>query len=255
VVLCGASIDAIDLPTAVGTVLDWVADPAGGCRVVVTPNVHHAVLLYEQPALRTVYEHADLVLADGAPLVALSRRLGRPLPGRVAGSDLVPALLEAAPPGLRIFLLGAAPGVGERAAEAIGHTWPGVDVVGLASPSPGFEQDPVGNDELVREINGSGAQVLVVGLGAPKQELWVHAHRDRLLVSAALCVGATIDFLAGHVRRAPQWMQRTGLEWLHRIGSEPVRLTGRYVHDGHVFARLALAEVRGRPLAPRSDAA
>jgi N-acetylglucosaminyldiphosphoundecaprenol N-acetyl-beta-D-mannosaminyltransferase len=248
VTLCGATIDAIDLPGAVAAVLEWAGEPSGGCRVVVTPNVHHLVLLYEQPALRRAYQHADLVLADGAPLVTLSRRLGRPLPERVAGSDLVPALLAAAPPGLRVFLLGAAPGVGERAVEAIGRTWPGVEVVGLASPAPGFEHDPATNDALVKEINETRTQVLVVGLGAPKQELWVQEHRDRLDVAAALCVGATIDFLAGKVSRAPAWMQRAGLEWLYRIRLEPGRLLGRYAHDGRVFARLALAELRGRPL-------
>jgi N-acetylglucosaminyldiphosphoundecaprenol N-acetyl-beta-D-mannosaminyltransferase len=120
--------------------------------------------------------------------------------------------------------------------------------VGRSSPAPGFERDPVLNDALVGEINGSDAHVLVVGLGAPKQELWVHQHRARLTTPAALCVGATIDFLAGSVARAPGWMQRAGLEWLYRIRREPARLVGRYAHDGLVFGRLALAELRGRPL-------
>jgi N-acetylglucosaminyldiphosphoundecaprenol N-acetyl-beta-D-mannosaminyltransferase len=256
VTLCGVAIDAIDFPTAVATVLDWTADGAGGCRVVVTPNVHHLVLLHEQPALRRAYRRADLVLADGAPLVALSRRIGRPLPERVAGSDLVPALLEAAPPGLRVFLLGAGPGVGERAVEAIGRTWPDVEVVGQVSPAPGFEHDAATNDALVKEINEARTQLLVVGLGAPKQELWAHEQRDRLDAAAVLCVGATIDFLAGQVSRAPGWMQRAGLEWLYRIRLEPRRLLGRYAHDGRVFAGLALAELRGRsPQLPTAESA
>jgi N-acetylglucosaminyldiphosphoundecaprenol N-acetyl-beta-D-mannosaminyltransferase len=248
VAMCGAFIDAVDLQSAVRLVLGWVADPGGGCRNVVTPNVHHAVLLYEQPALRAVYEHADLVVADGTPLVILSRLLRRPLPERVAGSDLVPALLSAAPPGLRVFLLGAGPGVAERATEEIGRRWPGVEVVGRASPPPGFEHDSRANEALIAEIAAADPQVLVVGLGAPKQELWVEAHRSRLTVPVALCVGATIDFLAGHRSRAPRWMQRAGLEWLFRILIEPGRLFGRYAHDGRIFARLAVAELRGRPL-------
>ena len=245
--LCGAWIDALDVPGAVATVLGWAHGPDRRCRMVVTPNVNHVVLLHEQPAFRSVYQHADLVLADGAPLVALSRGVGRPLPARVAGSDLVPALLDMAPPGLRLFLLGGAPGVAERAVAAIAHRWPTAEVVGVASPAPGFEVDASQNDALVAAINRAGADVLVVGLGSPKQELWVDEHRERLDVPVALCVGATIDFLAAEVRRAPRWVQVIGLEWLYRIAQEPRRLLGRYVHDGRVFARLAIAELRGRP--------
>jgi N-acetylglucosaminyldiphosphoundecaprenol N-acetyl-beta-D-mannosaminyltransferase len=248
--LCGVHIDAVGIDEAVETVLGWARADDDQCRVVVTPNVNHAVLLYEQPALREVYRYADLVLADGAPLLALARLTRRRLPERVAGSDLVPRVLAAAPDGLRVFLLGAAPGVAETAAEAIHSRWPQATVVGCSSPPIGFEHDPVVDAALVDEVNDLRPDVLVVGLGAPKQELWVHRHRHRLQAGVVLCAGATIDFLAGNRPRAPRWMQRTGLEWAHRISVEPGRLARRYAHDGRVFSRLAWGELRGRPLVP-----
>jgi N-acetylglucosaminyldiphosphoundecaprenol N-acetyl-beta-D-mannosaminyltransferase len=263
VALCGALIDAVRLESAVQQVLGWATEPRSTaekarddqhglqrCRLVLTPNVHHAVLLVEQPQLREVYDQADLVLADGAPLVALARARRQPLPERVAGSDLVPALLAAAPLGMRVFLLGAGPGVAERAAAVIDKRWPGVRVVGWSSPPQGFEHDPQLDASLVDEVNATSPDLLVIGLGAPKQELWVHRHREQLDARVAVCAGATIDFLAGHQSRAPRWMQRAGLEWLHRVAVEPDRLMHRYAHDGRVFIRIAWGELRGRPLLP-----
>jgi N-acetylglucosaminyldiphosphoundecaprenol N-acetyl-beta-D-mannosaminyltransferase len=250
VALCGVHIDAVGLDDAVDTVLRWAGSGDDACRVVVTPNVNHAVLLYEQPALREVYRHADLVLADGAPLIALARLRGRPLPERVAGSDLVPRLLAGAPDGLRVYLLGAGPGVAETAAEEIHARWPQAKVVGCASPPLGFEHDPAVDGEVVDAVNQARPDLLVVGLGAPKQELWVHRHRHRLRAGVAVCAGATIDFLAGNRPRAPRWMQQTGLEWLYRISVEPKRLAGGCAHDGRVLSRLVWSELRGRPLVP-----
>jgi N-acetylglucosaminyldiphosphoundecaprenol N-acetyl-beta-D-mannosaminyltransferase len=193
-----------------------------------------------------------LVLADGIPVVAAARLLGHPLPGRVAGSDLTPAVFQAAERhgGVRVFLLGAAPGVAARAGARITTRWPLVDVVGVYSPSLGFESDPLENERILRQIAQAGADLLVVGLGAPKQELWVDAHRGSLQVAATLCVGGTIDFLAGDKKRAPRWMRRAGVEWLHRVATEPRRLLGRYVRDAWVFPQLVwrqLAEDRRRP--------
>jgi N-acetylglucosaminyldiphosphoundecaprenol N-acetyl-beta-D-mannosaminyltransferase len=238
--LFGFELDAIDMRTAVATIYGWVASGKRNCRFVVTPNVDHAVLYQEHQGLRDAYSHASLILADGMPVVAAARLLGRPLRGRVAGSDLTPAIFAAAEShgGLRVFLLGAAPGVADMAAEKITAQWPAVQVVGTCSPPLGFEHDPRENERILKRIVRSEADLLVVGLGAPKQELWVNAHRDRLAVPATLCVGATIDFLAGEKRRAPRWMRRTGVEWLHRVASEPRRLLKRYARDACLFPRL-----------------
>jgi N-acetylglucosaminyldiphosphoundecaprenol N-acetyl-beta-D-mannosaminyltransferase len=225
-------------------VLRWKDEPEKGCRFVVTPNVDHTVILQKHAGLREAYARAGLVLADGWPVVAASRLLRRPLPGRVPGSDLVPALFEAAnrAQGLRVYLLGAAPGVAERAAANIHKRWPAVTVVGQYSPPLGFEKDAMENGAILARIHEAQPDVLVVGLGAPKQELWVSTHQKEIAAPVALCVGATIDFLAGEKRRAPRWAQRIGLEWLHRLASEPKRLARRYAHDAWVFPQLVLKE-------------
>ena len=125
-----------------------------------------------------------------------------------------------------------------RAAARITAQWPMVTVVGAYGPPLGFECDPPENERILTRIARARADVLLVGLGAPKQELWVDAHHQRLEVPATLCIGATIDFLAGDKKRAPMWMRRSGVEWLHRLASEPRRLLGRYVRDAWMFPQL-----------------
>jgi len=245
--LFGIDIDAIRLDEAVAPMLAWCAEPQSTCRLVVTPNVDHIVMLQHNPGFREVYRVADLVLADGWPVVWASRRLSRPLPERVAGSDLVPAVFRAAHGDgqpLRCFLLGAAPGVAARSAHEITLRWPSIVVADVYSPPLGFEGDDRENDRILRRIAAAAPQLLVVGLGAPKQELWVHRFQSRLAARVAICGGATIDFLAGHRRRAPQWVQRAGLEWLHRLLGDPRRLAHRYCRDAYTFPRLVWREHR-----------
>lgn len=244
--LFGIEIDALRMADAVDRVFEWVSHADGTCRFVVTPNVDHTVLVQTSGELRAAYRDADLVLADGWPVVAASRLLRRPLPERVAGSDLAPALFEATKirRPLRVYLLGAAAGVGERAARNIQRRWPAVDVAGVYSPPLGFERDPEETRRILERIRAAAPDVLVVGLGAPKQELWVHRHRSEIAAPVALCVGATIDFLAGEKKRAPKLVQRLGLEWLHRMLSEPRRLIKRYARDAWVFPQLVWREWR-----------
>jgi N-acetylglucosaminyldiphosphoundecaprenol N-acetyl-beta-D-mannosaminyltransferase len=179
-------------------------------------------------------------------VVAAAKLLGHAVPERVAGSDLVPALLEAihqrAP--TRVFLLGAASGVAERAAASIHARWPDVRVVGTYSPPLGFESRGDENAHILNLISLSEPDLLVVGFGAPKQELWVHQHADRLSAKVVVCAGATIDFLAGEKRRAPHWMRRVGLEWLHRLAAEPGRMARRYLRDGWIFPQIVWREWR-----------
>ena len=243
--LYGVSIDAVRMSDATAQVFDWIEHPDGQCHYVVTPNVDHTVMLQENSGLRDVYEDASLVLADGFPVVLAARLLRKALPGRVAGSDLVPALCEEANQKgklLSLFLLGAMPGVAERAKANIEQRWPAAEVTGLYSPPLGFENDDAENAKILAMIADAQPDVLVVGLGAPKQELWVHTHRDDIAAPVALCVGATIDFLAGEKKRAPFWMQKTGLEWLHRVASEPKRLARRYARDAWIFPQLVWRE-------------
>jgi len=242
--LFGIDIDPLDMPTTVQSILEWVDDREAGCRFVVTPNVDHVVMLSLNSAFRQTYQDASLVLADGKPVVMASRLLKKPLPCVVPGSDLVPGLFSAATADrpLRVFLLGAAEGVAATAAKNMKQRWPHVETVGVYSPSLGFEQDDRENEKILGQIRDTQPDILVVGLGAPKQELWVHRHRQQIAAPAALCVGATIDFLAGEKSRAPVWMRRIGMEWAHRMLSEPKRLIPRYARDAWIFPQLVFRQ-------------
>ena len=245
--LFGVEMDLLRMDQAVAQIQAWVADPAECCRFVVTPNVDHVVMLQHHAGLKAAYRDAGMVLVDGAPVLWASRLLsplGGGMPERVAGSDLVPALFNttAADRALSAYLLGAAPGIADRAAANIRQRWPAVEVVGTYSPPVGFERDDAENIAILERIAAAKPDVLIVGLGAPKQELWVHKHRDRIRAKVSLCVGATIDFLAGERSRAPVWMREVGLEWLYRVASEPRRLATRYAKDAIIFPRLMARE-------------
>ncbi|MEM9701659.1 MAG: WecB/TagA/CpsF family glycosyltransferase [Planctomycetota bacterium] len=252
--LFGLKFAPLTLPQAVDRLRGWIDDwqaedkPVGAAKTVVTPNVDHLVKLHRttDPAVTAAYRSADLTLADGTPVVAASKRFGKPLPERVPGSDLVPALLQSATEErpLTVFLLGAGPGVAEIAARNIARDTPSVLVVGTDCPPLGFENDSAECDRIVQKVNGAAPDVLIVGLGFPKQEKWVHAHRDGLRCGTALCVGATIDFLAGNVARAPRWVGKVGLEWVFRMALEPRRLAGRYAADLIHFPRVLWREWR-----------
>jgi N-acetylglucosaminyldiphosphoundecaprenol N-acetyl-beta-D-mannosaminyltransferase len=244
--LFGMTIDRVCMAEAVARLRQWIDADESKCRYVVTPNVDHAVMIGERADLRRAYERAAMVLADGFPVVLAARLLGRPLPERVAGSDLAPALFESTRAGrpLRVFLLGAAEGVADRAAERIAARWPNVQIVGTYSPPLGFERNEQENAAIIDRVNAVRPDVLVLGFGAPKQELWIAAQHERLHAKTALCLGATIDFLAGEKRRAPRWMQRCGLEWFHRLATEPRRLFRRYARDAWIFPQLVWNEWR-----------
>jgi N-acetylglucosaminyldiphosphoundecaprenol N-acetyl-beta-D-mannosaminyltransferase len=278
--LFGMQINPLRMHDVIGQLLEWIKKPDGTCRYVVTPNVDHAVMFQEHEGLQRAYADAALVLTDGFPVFVAARMLRRQIPERVPGSDLVPTLFATVnspgatgsasaadngqlAPGstgrasgtqteicqsesLRVFLLGAAPGVADQAARNIAQRWPAVKIVGTYSPPLGFEKDPAENAAIIKRVNAAQFDVLVLGLGAPKQELWIQSHRHEITAPVALCVGATIDFLAGQKARAPVWMRRVGLEWLHRLASEPKRLAKRYLRDAWVFPALIWREARLR---------
>lgn len=246
--LFGIDIDPLQKSEAVNRLMNWVHnDPVRRHRYVVTPNVDHLVMLREHAGMQAAYVDADMVITDGMPIVLASRFLKKPVPERVTGADLVPALFEAATSErpLTTYLLGAGAGVAEEAAKNIESRWPAVSVVGTYSPPFGFENDAAENDAILQRIRDAKPDTLVVGLGAPKQELWVHQHRQEIDAKISFCVGATIDFLSGQLPRAPQWMQNFGLEWFYRTISEPRRLFKRYAYDAMIFPQLVWKEWRG----------
>jgi N-acetylglucosaminyldiphosphoundecaprenol N-acetyl-beta-D-mannosaminyltransferase len=204
----------------------------GGC--VVTPNVDIMAAVRRNAELRALVESAELAVADGAPLVWASRMARRPLPERVAGSDLVWGLAEAAAQrGLRLALLGGTPDAvarpTERAAAVLEERYPGVKLVGAWCPPMGFDRDASQWRALVERFCRADPDLVYVGLGFPKQEQVIGRLREEAPRTWFLGCGASIDFIAGYRRRAPKWMQRSGTEWLFRLLSEPRRLARRYL--------------------------
>jgi polysaccharide pyruvyl transferase CsaB len=220
----GVGVDPVTLPEAVERIGEWIGAARGGgarrTRQVVTLNPEMVMATRRRPALAAILSQADLVTADGVGVVWAARRLGRPLPGRVAGSDLVEALLAAgAAAGWRCYFLGAAPGVAGEAARAAGERYPGLSVVGTRHGY--FSPDEAAR--VVREVSAAGADLLLVALGSPAQEEFIAAWREELGAGVAIGVGGTLDVLAGRTRRAPAWLRRAGLEWLYRMVRDPRR--------------------------------
>lgn len=213
-------------------------------RYVVTLNVDILLLALEDSRLLQACRAARWVVADGMPLVWASRLLGRPLPERINGADLAWALLErAAARGYRVFLLGGEPGVADSAALRIRDRLPGLQVVGTASPPFGFEKRPDQLRQTVATVKRASPDIVLVGLGAPKQELWLQEHLAEAGVPVGIGVGGTFNFWAGRVRRAPRIVQRVGLEWLWRLTQEPRRLWRRYLVRDVAFAPLLAKEL------------
>lgn len=247
--LFGVYIDLLSMVETVSIIQTWLASDETSCKFVVTPNVDHIVKVQTDSGLQAAYKQAALIVTDGKPVVWAANLLGVSIPGTVPGSDLVPAIFDdaqASKTPLTVFLLGAMPGVAERAKAVIHAKWPLVKVVGTLSPPFGFDKKEADSKAICSIVNASNADLLVLGLGAPKQEIWITRYAPMLTVKAALCVGATIDFLAGEKARAPMWMRKLGLEWLHRMLSEPKRLAKRYFVDAIVFPKLVFNEWRSR---------
>lgn len=199
---------------------------------VVTPNVDHIVKLENDDEFKKVYEEADLILTDGMPLIWISKLQEKKIKEKVSGSDLFPKVCElAARKSYKVFLLGAAEGVAVEAAENLTEKYNGLNIVGTYSPSYGFEKNEEEINKIIKMINDVKPDILAVGLGAPKQEKFIHKYKDRFNVPISLAIGASIDFEAGNINRAPEWMQNYGLEWFYRFLKEPKRMFKRYFID------------------------
>lgn len=206
--------------------------------ILITPNVDHLIKLQKDKEFYEVYQQADWIICDSKILYLLSKLLKHPLPEAIPGSSFFTAFYEyhKDDSNCKIFLLGAGEGIAAKAQRNINKKVGREIVVGAHSPSYGFEKKPEECEELIRIVNASGANVLLVGVGAPKQEKWIMKYRDRMPnIDIFMGLGATIDFEAGTLKRAPIFWQKIGMEWLYRCLKEPKRLFKRYFIDDMKF--------------------
>jgi len=212
-------------------------------RVIFTANAEHIALMSSNREFQKAYHEADFVLADGMPLVWFSRLIGERLPVRVTGSDLLPEFCRMAEKkSLKVFFLGGREDVTPKAIENLLKRFPALHVAGFATPWIDLANDEEIHSDFVETINQSGADILFVGFGAPKQEIWISRNKKKLKTGIVVAVGGTFDFLAGKTVRAPLWMQKSGLEWLWRLLHEPKRLWRRYLIGNALFCKLAWLE-------------
>ncbi|WP_245995129.1 WecB/TagA/CpsF family glycosyltransferase [Inmirania thermothiophila] len=233
-------MDATSYDDATERVLTWARRKES--RYVCLANVHMVMEARDDPAFRAVVNGADLVTPDGMPLAWMLRRQGVRGQDRVCGPDLMPAICAAAAAeGVGVGFFGGRSEVLDRLVARVRERFPGLEIPYAWSP-PFRELSSEEDEREVRRINDSGAGILFVGLGCPKQEWWMARHRGRVR-AVMLGVGAAFDFHAGTVRRAPRWMREAGLEWVHRLVQEPRRLWRRYLRHNLRFAALAAAQL------------
>ncbi|MDD3154817.1 MAG: WecB/TagA/CpsF family glycosyltransferase [Victivallaceae bacterium] len=249
-VMLGMAFDRLDFDASVERILAMARCSEGACKTASTVNVDFIVRSLcvfswraRHPELLAMLRECDFVCADGMPLVWLSRLLGIALPCRVTGADLVPALAAgAAEEGIGIYILGGEEEKTRKAVAILQKKHPSLIVSGMESPYVKLD-DEAQMEQIIGKINASGAKLLFLALGNPKQEQFLRRARTRLTVNFAVGVGGTFNFIAGDVRRAPEWVRHSGLEWIYRILQEPGRLWKRYAAGLPKISILALEAV------------
>jgi N-acetylglucosaminyldiphosphoundecaprenol N-acetyl-beta-D-mannosaminyltransferase len=240
--ILGVRVSSIDMQRALAIIDEWIGQKVS--RYICLTSVFNVMLSYDDPHFRLVHNSAGLVAPDGMPMVWISRLRGRTDIDRVYGPDLMLALCaHSRSRGYRHFFYGGSPGVAELLVHRLGERFPGLQTVGTYSPP--FRPLTEHEDECIVEmINRAEPDVVWVGLGCPKQELWMYEHVDRVR-GVLIGVGAAFDFHAGTKRQAPRWVQRSGLEMVFRVLTEPRRLWRRFLWNHPRFVLLVLLEYLG----------
>jgi N-acetylglucosaminyldiphosphoundecaprenol N-acetyl-beta-D-mannosaminyltransferase len=242
--ILGVRVDAVQIPDVVSRMEEWIGQ-RNTCRYIAVTDMHSLMQAQHAASFKKILENADLVVPDGFPLVWLGRRKGFPLRRRVYGPELLERFCEeTVTKGYRHFFYGGAPGVAEELSTRLAARFSGLKTAGICCP-PYRSLTQAEDEEEVSRINEAHADVVWVGLGAPKQERWMAEHQGRLNAPLLIGVGAAFDFHTGRIAQAPQWMRDHGLEWLFRLWREPRRLWRRYLIYGTQFVALVLLESLG----------
>ena len=252
VALFGMPITNVDMTEAVARVEEYIL--SGRTHQIATANLDFARNSLRDPYLHRIICECSMVLPDGAPMLWASRMFSAPLRERVTGVDLIPELARLSEQkGYGIYLLGSTETSSQSAARILQERFPGMKLVGRYCP-PVAPLHEMNHEDLLRRIHEARPQIILVGFGNPKQEIWIHRHKDRFPPSVVIGIGGSLDMIAGKLRRAPMWVQKLQLEWLFRMAQEPSRLLPRYANDAFALLKhlpLGLAANRMQPFERR----
>lgn len=228
--LLNTYVNNVDMCEAISAIESMIKD--GDKHYVVAINVDVVIKIEADVYLKEIADRADMVLVDGKPLVWIAKWNKHPVKAKISGSDLVPILCKvASKKGYSIFIIGGKEGIADRAKQKLEDKYPKIKIVGTYSPTFGFEKDKKELNKINERISEVHPDILIACFGCPKQEKWIYENYQKYDAKVSLCAGATVDFLAGNVNRAPKWMSDHGLEWFYRFLQEPKRMFKRYFID------------------------
>lgn len=238
--ILGVPVDSVTMEEAVGRVSSFLTDK--GAHTIYTPNAEIMMAAQRDAHLKDILKSADLLVADGAGVVLASKLLGRSVPEKVSGIDLImECFRDFSRKHTRFYLLGSKKGVAEAAAQNMERDYPGIEIAGCMDGY--FREDE--EDEIISRINASDTDILLVAFGAPRQEKWIDRNKERLNVKACIGVGGSLDILSGKTELAPAFFRRNGLEWLFRLYKEP-RRAKRMMDLPRFIIRVMLARLLGK---------
>jgi N-acetylglucosaminyldiphosphoundecaprenol N-acetyl-beta-D-mannosaminyltransferase len=225
--LLNTYVNNVNMQEAISGIEDMIED--GKKHYVVAINVDVVMKIEDDAYLKDITDKADMVLVDGKPLIWISKWHKKPIKAKISGSDLVPILCKiAAKKGYSIFIIGGKDGIAEQAKNNLEEKHHGINIVGTYAPPLGFEKNQEELDKINALISKAHPDLLIACFGCPKQEKWIFENYHKYDAKVSICAGATVDFLAGNVKRAPKWMSDHGLEWFYRFLQEPRRMFKRY---------------------------
>ena len=228
--LLNTYVNNVNMDETIQAIEDMIASEKKSYIVAI--NVDVVIKIENDSYLKEITDKADMVLVDGKPLEWIAKWHNRPIKAKISGSDLVPILCErAAENGYSIFIIGGKEGIAKKAQQNLERDLPGIKIVGTYAPPFGFEKDEIERKKINEMISNAHPDILIACFGCPKQEKWIYENYQKYDAKVSVCAGATVDFLAGNVNRAPKWMSDHGLEWFYRFLQEPKRMFKRYFVD------------------------